>query len=365
MRDGPSSEVLAGAAGWQPSAASWLDDVLLAESVPIASGRLTASTSSQVPESLKFTVPEVDGGVSWVPDSPTHPLARFGQVVDLGIVVTSSVSGEVTTTRLGRFRITDWTHDPNAGIVEVSCVGVLGRVSEDRFVAPETPRSGGTLTSEFRRLMSPGIPVSIDPTLVDRACPRSFQWPEDRLSALYEIADAWPARISTDQWGQVRVLPPLAQSPNPVLSFTDGDGGTVVSAPRGDTRDGLFNIVAATSSATDAVAQDPARAVARLTSGPMAATDDGTGYGRVVRYWSSPLATTTSQLQAGALEILRASARPAVVRTVQCAPDPRVELDDAASVTFAGVTDWGWVVSYELPLTVADGEMRIDVGVAS
>lgn len=364
MREGPSSEVLAGAAGWAPVAASWLDGRLLAESIPIASGMLKATRSQQVPEELTFTVPDMADGFSWVPDAADHPLARNGQLIDLAIDVTSTTR-DVTRTKLGRFRVHAWEYDDVARQVTVACQGVLSRVAGDAFTVPEVPKVAGTLASEFRRLMTPGIAVLIDPTLTDRACPQSFQWADDRLDALYGIADAWPARLLADQWGQVQVLAPLPDVPTPVLWFTDGEGGTVVAAPTSDTREGLANVVVATSSATDSAGLDPVSAIARVTAGPLAALDDGTGYGRVVRKFSSPLITTRAQALAAATEIVADSARAAVVRKVAVAPDPRVELDDPVSVTRHGVPQVGWVVAYELPLTVGDGPMRIDVGVAA
>lgn len=364
MRDGPSSEVLAGAAGWRPSAASWLDGRLLADDVPILSGRLSASADLAVPERVVFTVPEVDiDGFSWVPDGADHPLAKYGQRIDLSVVVTSSLTGAETITRLGWFRVHDWAHDDASGAVRVTCLGILSQPAEDRFAVPESPRSGGTLGSEFRRLMSPGIPVSIDASLTDRACPASFQWPQDRLAALHEIAEAWPARVRADQWGEVAVLPALAEVPSPVLWFTDGQGGTLVSAPRSDTRAAGYNVFVGTSSATDSTAVDPLRAVAQIAAGPMRAVDDGTGYGRVVTYWSSPLATTQAMLQASVDTMRDNAARRSQVRTVSHVPDPRVELDDAVSVTRDGRTEWGYVVAYELPLTIGDGLARTDVGV--
>lgn len=365
MREGPSSEVLAGAPGWGTTGGVWRDGTLLAESVPIVSGRLTAARSLRVPEWVEFTVPDLVDGVSWVPDSPDHPLARYGQTVSLVTTVRSAVSAQSWQTRLGRFKIHSHEHDDVAGLVTVTAFGMLTVPDEDAFTAPETPRAGGTFASEFRRLMSPGLPVSIDPGLVDRAVPLSMMYPDDRLGALYELAKAWPARVLVDQWGQVEVLPPLPDVPSPVLVFRDGEGGTVVSAPSSDTRAGQVNVLVATSSATDSAASEPIRAVESITAGPLAATDDGTGYGRVVAKWSSPLATTAAQLSAAARTILADRARGSVVRTVTCGPDPRVELDDPVAVTRDGVTSWGWVVAYELPLTVADGPMRVDVGVSS
>ena len=336
MREGPSSEVLAGAAGWRPRLASWRDGVLLAAEVPIAGGRLSASVSLDVPERLQFTVPDEVDGFSWAPGKDhAHPLSKYGTEIDLAIVVTSSVGGAETVTRIGRFPIYEWEHDEVTGMVRVTAFGRLQTVAEDRFLIPEAPRAGGTLGSEFRRLMSPGIPVSIAAELVDRPCPQSLQWPQDRLAALYEIADAWPARIRSDQWGGTQLLPVLPDVPTPVVILAEGHGGTAVSAPTTDTRASAYNIVVGTSTETDSPSSDPLRAVARIDSGPMAATDDGTGYRRAVKYWTSPLVSNLAQLQAAVNAQRDDLARPAVVRTVTHAPDPRIDLDDAVEVRSA------------------------------
>lgn len=365
MREGPSSEVLAGAAGWWPEAASWRDGELLTgeSGIPIDSGRLYQAASLPVPDRLTFTVPDLERGTSWVPDGPGHPLSKYGSVIDVRIMVWSSVQGQPVPTRLGRFPVHHWRHDDVAGVVDVTCYGVLKWVEEDDFQTPEAPRAGGTLVSELRRLMSPGIPVYVDPALTDRACPASFQWPDNRLRALGDIVDAWPARMRPDQWGGVRVLAPVPDVPVPVVHLTDGVRGTLVSAPREDTRDGAPNVLVGTSSAPEQATSDPLTAVARITAGPMAATDDGTGYRRVVQRWSTPLARTRAQLQAAVNTRRDNLARPTVVRSVFHAPDPRIELDDAAAVTRDGRTEWGYVVACELPLTVRDGQARTDVGV--
>lgn len=366
MREGPSSEVLSGAAGWWPEAASWRDGVLLTgqSGIPIVSGRLSEAAGLAVPSKVTFAVPDWDRGTSWVPDGPDHPLSKHGSTIDLRIMVWSSVQGLPVATRLGRFRVHSWDHDDD-GLVQVEARCVYQAIAEDEFTVPESPRSGATLFSEFRRLMIPGVSVSIDPALTDRACPRTFQWPADRLAALYDIVEALPARMLPDQWGGVRLLPPLPQVPSPVLHFADGERGTLVRAPRGDTREGAANVLVGTSSAPEQASSDPLRAVAQITTGPMAATDDGAGYGRVVRRWSTPLATTQGQLQASVNTMRDRMARPTVVRTVLHAPDPRVELDDAAAVTRDGGTEWGYVVAAELPLTIDDGPARTDVGVSA
>lgn len=372
MRDTPGatdlelSRVLTGVAGWIPVVTSWLDGVPLTPSgIPIARGHMTANASSKVPDRVTLTIPEWADGVSWVPgDDPAHPLAEYGQQLIVSIRILSPVRGGWTT-RLGSFYIGSWDHDDIARTVTVTAFGVLQRAAEWEFTVPEAPRAGGTFVSEFRRLTPPGVPVYISPDLVDRPCPQSLQWQADRLGALCEIVDTWPARMLTDQYGGIQVLPELPDVPTPVLTFTDGEGGTLISAPRESTRTGRPNRVIATGSSTDATALDPVVGVWDVTSGPTQVNETGSGYGVVTHRMSSPLLETSAQAQAAARTTLARLSRPTRVRSIRCAPDPRIELDDALAVVRDDVTEWGYVVSVDLPLTIHDGDMRIDVGVTS
>lgn len=211
----------------------------------------------------------------------------------------------------------------------------------------------------MRRLLPSGMSAVIAAGLVDRACPASMAWSDDRLAAIQEIADAWPALLRTDEWGQVALRPPLPAVPVPVIWIRDGERGTLLSATRSDTREGAYNQVVARSSATD---REDIQAVASQTAGPMAVTGE---YGEVTRLWSSPLIESQAMAQASAETMLANSILPATSIPVRCPPDPRIDLDDPVEVVRGQERTWGWVTGYDLPLTVADGDMRVDVGVQS
>jgi hypothetical protein len=348
--------VLAGVFSWSCQVSSWRAGVLLAAEVPIVGGSLSGDASAKVPERVDIVVPEKgwDGTRtrSWVPGADAyHPLAKYGQQLDVVITVTSSVTGASGSVSLGRFQVQSWDHDDVARQVRVEAVGVLQRAADARFLAPEAPRPGGTFASELARLAPAGVPVEFDGALVDRPVPQSFAWDEDRLGALYDLADAWPARLRVDSAGTLRVLPPLPDLADPVLTVADGVRGTLVSAPTSDARDSIPNIVVFRGSDTD----DPARApltgvVARVPGGPMSPEE----YGEVVEFFSSPLVRTVAQAQAAVNTRLANAQRPARQRVVSCVPDPRVELDDAMEV-LTGVTH----VSTEAP-TVLDGGTTAD-----
>lgn len=364
MRPGPPDEVLSGTPLYSCRVSSWLGGELLAAQIPVESGRVTAKADQDVPEKLTLTVPRfaaaVEGGDSfdWRPGTNTRaPLARFGQQLDVTIIITSVATGDVWETRIGRYQISDWKDD-DSGTVTVTAEGLLARPRDDKLTTVTSPT--GTLKSEVRRLLPAGMGVSFDPALVDRACPSSMSWSEDRLGALKEIASAWPALLRTDEWGQVQFKAPLPATPTPVLTLTDGQGGTLVSAPRSDTRKDAFNVVVATSSASN---RADVFGVAQVTSGPMSVNGP---YGRVVKRWSSPLLDNASTAAASAQTMLDNSTRPAQSVPVTIAPDPRIDLDDPVQIRRG--TDWvlwGWVTGYDIPLTAEGGTMRIDVGVAA
>ena len=360
MRPGATDEVMAGVVGYDCIVSSWLGGSLLAASVPVASGRLVCSATQDAPESLTMRVPRFVADATlgrtfdWLPGDgdASHPLARYGQELDVSVVVRSSVTKGDTVTRLARILIQS-TRESDNGTVEVSGVGVLRHALTDLLTSPIQPT--GTLASEARRLVPAGMGVSVDPALTDRACPQSMVWSSNRLDALQEIADAWPALLRCDEWGQVRFRAPLDAAPDPIVTLHDGEGGTVAGAPRSDSRDAAFNRVIARSSASGV---EGVYAVAEVTSGPMAAAGP---YRPVTREWASPLIATTDQAAASARTMLGNSPRPAKVLPVTCAADPRYELDDPVAVVVDGVTTWGWIVGIDLPLKATDGDMRVDV----
>ncbi|UUE19319.1 hypothetical protein [Microbacterium sp. J1-1] len=392
MLDGAPDEVLAGACTWWPRVTSWLGGRMLAELVPVASGRITGDVGDDIIESLTMTVPRFaapapgENVIDWRPSSTDHALARYGQTLDVTIVVSSVITGETWETRRGRFQIKDWSDD-DAGMISVKAESLLARPRDDKIKVLSSP--SGTFSSEARRLLPAGMGASFDPALVDRAVPASMAWAKDRLKNLQDIAAAWPALLRIDPWGQVAFRAPLPKVPVPILTLRDGLGGTLISAPRSDTRTGAYNdVIAATASSDKADVQG----VASVTGGPMSVNGD---YGVVTKEWSSPLIENTRQADAAAATMLANSTRPALAIPARIVPDSRIELDDPVAVlrgarghmeivpAAGGIPEhrvwvmesadetasvdrqWGWVTAYDMPLTVSDGDMRVDVGLPS
>ena len=353
-----SDAEVAGALTWEPVVSSWLGPQWLGD-VPVAGGSVTWSTRREVPGSLELEVPRVtDGPTDWLPDGPAHPLAHFGQVLVVSLRVSTLVSGRSETIPYGRFLIQKW--EDAGGSVRVSGVSLSQRIVDDRFVSPTPTRSGGTFASEVRRIVPASLGVAVDPGLEDRLVP-AMSWDEDRMAATLELGKAWPARVREDMSGVVRYLPPL-EATSPVLTLTDGVGGTVVDAYPSGTREGVHNVVVARGQDSDDSGVPAIQAIAEQTTGPYSVHT----YGRVVRFFSSPLIGTTGAAANTATTLLADELRPASTLPVTMAPDPRVELDDLIEIrTDRGtVRRWGFVSGIQVPLT-PDSDMRADVEVVA
>lgn len=354
-----------GALTWEPVVSSWLGSQWLGD-VPAVAGSVTWSSRREVPGSLDMRVPawapEHEGGPfrSWVPDTYDydHPLAAMGQVLTVGVRVSTTLSLRSWIIPQGRFLISETAEDADG--VQVQGLSLTQRIVGDRFPSPMSTRAGGTLASEARRLVPASMSLMIHPDLRDRDVP-SMSWDESRIQSLSDLAKAWPARLREDMEGTIRFLPPLPDTVTPVLTLTDGEGGTVVSAYTSQSREGVYTSVVARGQDTDP--ERPAfQGEAIQQSGPYAADR----YGLERRFFASPLLTSQDAAEKAARTVLADSIRPARTVPVVMASDPRIEVDDPIRIiTDAGTPRqrerYGWVSGIQMPLTWRDPVMRVDV----
>ncbi|MDO4243809.1 MAG: hypothetical protein Q4C85_08660 [Actinomyces sp.] len=349
---------------------SWLGSRWLGR-VPVVSGSVSWSASQQVQGTLSLTVPRL-GSVSedepardFTPTTPESPLACFGQVLRVTIEVESLVTGLRHTEPAGAFLVTG--SDVSRGTVTVSGKSLLQRVEEDRLTSPTVPRAGGTLASEMRRLLGGHMGLVVDPRLTDRACPTSMTWGESRIDALFEIADAWPARLREGRDGVLYVLPPVDEGAAPSRTMTDGEGGTVIAAKRTESREKVYNRVVARGQQQGDSGQPTFQAVVDQRTGPMATSGP---YGVVTRFFSSPLITSPRSAMSAAVTMLETSVRRSWTIPVEHTPDPSIRLDEVVDLRVspdAGTAPLrmrGVVASVDIPLT-HEGTARTDVEVTS
>ena len=364
------SEALSSAFSWEARVDSWLGQTWLGR-VPVKAGSVTWTTSQQVQGTLSLTVPRIgavsqdEGARDWTPLAPDSPLAAMGQVLHVQVTVASLVSTDRWDIPLGRFLITQW--EVGATDIRVTGKSPLQRLEDDRLTSPTVPYSGGTLASELRRLVGGHMGVIVSDALTNRPCP-SMSWGESRIDAIYEIADAWPARLREGPDGVLYVLPPVpAITECPETTLTDGEAGTVIGVTRQGSRAGIFNRIVARGQEQDDAGQPRFQAIIDQTTGPLRTSGP---YGIVTRFFSSPLITSKQAALNSATTMLATSIRQKTTVPVTHTPNPTLTLDTPVELITANIdgaatiTQWGIVTSTEIPL-VYSGTSRSDVEVVT
>lgn len=308
-------------------AESWLGSELLAADIPISGGGEAVDQSSAVPETVTLQVPRLDRGVSWNPLDPGHPLAPYGQRIRVSYGVDTAFDTTEWITR-GWFLVTD--PQVNGDEVTITCNGLLELIQEAKFVAPFEPT--GTFISTVRGLVEPALTVSFDGTLVNRSIPVGMQWDEDRIGALFEVLDAWPAVAHVNTAGVLVVEPPTIGAGTSVMNLTNGVGGTVVEWQGGGNREGAFNIVVAKGEDANG---NQIRGVASDVSGTSPLRISGPFNPLPVPFvFASPLLTTVAQCRAAAATILERKRREASRKvSATLVPHPGVVAGDTFTLT--------------------------------
>ena len=338
----------------QIRAESWRDGELLSDDVPVADGGEERDQSLTVPERITLTVPRRDRGTDWSPIGPDHPLAAYGQQLRISYGV--DVGGGFEWINRGWFLITEATTDGDT--VSVQAEGLLTLIQEAKFAAPFQP--SGTLQSTVQALVEPALTVEVDSALVDRSVPVGMQWDDDRIGALSEVLDAWPAVPRVTEDGVLRIEP-LATTGTPVLSLTDGAGGTVVRWLASSNRSGAATVVVARGEGAagtqiQGVAYDTDTASPLRYGGPFSPLP-------VPYFFTSPLLATVAQCRAAAATTLVRLRRSASRQlTVTMVPHPGLMTGDVVSLTGAGLTDAPCMID-TLSLPYSPGEMRLTVRV--
>lgn len=341
----------------QIRAESWLGDTLLADAIPISDGNETRDRSLNIPEQISLTLPRRDRGFDWSPGTdPTHPLAAYGQQlrIDYGI----DIGGSTEWINRGWFLITESSTDGDT--VTVTCQGLLTLIDEAKLVAPYQPSTTDTLASTIRGLIEPALTVIFDGTLTDRAVPIGMQWDTDRLGAVTEVLDAWPADAVVTEDGYLHIGP-VSDSGTPVLSLTDASTGTVIQWQGTTSRDGAFNAVVAQG-------EDPAGnqiqgvVYDQNSASPFYVGGAFNPFPVPYAYQSSLLTTVTQCRSSAAATLLRLRRTSSRKLGVTMVPHPGLVCGDIVSVTGAGLTNTPCVIE-SLSLPYSPAEMNLTVRV--
>lgn len=339
-------------------AESWLGDTLLADDIPIADGSESRDRSLNIPEQISLTLPRRDRGFDWAPGiDATHPLAAYGQQlrIDYGV----DVGGQYEWINRGWFLITDSSTDGDT--VSVTCAGLLSLIDEAKLVAPFQPSTTDTLGSTIRSLVEPALTTILDGTLTDRAVPIGMQWDTDRLAAVTEVLNAWPADATVTQDGYL-LIGPVTDSGSPVLTLTDDPhSGTVIQWQGASSRDGAFNTVIAQGE--DSAGNQIQGVVYDQNSASPFYIGGAFNPFPVPYSYQSSLLTTVTQCRTSAAATLKRLRRTSSRKIgVTMVPHPGLIAGDIVTVTGAGLSSAPCVIE-ALSLPYSPGEMTLTVRV--
>lgn len=309
-------------------AESWLGDRLLADDIPVADGLETVDRTLRVPERVVLTVPVRERGVDWSPTAPGAPLAAFGQRLRITLGV-SLPGGRVEWLNRGWFLITDSGVEDDE--VQVEAIGLLGLVDEARLVSPYQP--SGTMLSTLRALVEPALTVDATQAPPNRNIPSTIAVDDDRLGAVLDLLDAWPADVFVTQDGYLKLVP-AGVNGTAALHLTDGVGGTVLRWSGQTSRGGAVNVVVARGSAADGgflqgVAYDLTTTSPTFIGGEFSPLS-------VPYVFTSSALTNITECQSAAEAILARRRRLNGRKlTADVVPDPRIQTGDVVTVTSA------------------------------
>lgn len=268
--------------------------------IPIVSGDVQLDGTADVWATLQM---ETEG--RWWPTRASDPLAPYGQEVfaraglDLG-------GGGVLWTPLGFFRVDSVEQDDaTRGLLRITGSDRMAGIIDARFTSPRQLTAGSVVGQVIRDLVQevfPAAEVVFDDAFEFATLGRTVTAEEHRHEAIKEIVRSAGKLWHWDGEGRLQIR--FAPDPDrPLWHVRAGRDGVLVRAGRSLTRAGVRNalVVRGEGAADD---EDPVQVVV-VDDGPNSPTRWGGPFGKVPRFYSSPLITTEAQAVSAGEGILR------------------------------------------------------------
>jgi len=325
---------------YTPTVKTYLDGVELG-TVLLQSGRIRVSGRTQVRRRAYLTVPESQ----W-----TDQLSAYG--VELRAWVTVA-AGNITYPPVPVFtgRVERRERSRRSGLVQVECWDRFAAINDDAFETPRATPAGARIADATATLIKethPSVAVT-DLTGLPSTVPAGLTWDlgdGSRGLAIDRMALAIGAEIVALPDGNFlqRLYPTLTDEP--AWQVATGPGGVIVADAQVETRTGVANRWIITGNQTAAGVS--VREVATIIGGTLRY---GGPYGRVVRYHTDPMITSTvqaSQVGAAILARVEGMARQRIVTVIA---NPALEAGDVLAVSTADGLELHIADEFDVPLT--------------
>lgn len=322
------------------------------ESLPkYLSGYVTATLNSRVARQCRLVFDE-----SMYPFEETDLLAPYGNMIRAtrGIEFADG-SRFAWTVFLGRIQLT--TLDPG-GTCTVQAADLAADVLEVKFLEPENSTPGTTVPTEVTRLISDAVPLATFGTFDAPALAvQPLTWQLDRGQALDELATSagsfWYPLADGDF-----VLRRYAWTvfSTPVVTYSDGEGGEVVTSSASRAREDVYNSLTVTGERLNG---DDAVFATATDNNPASPTFFGGTFGRRHQMLRLQTPSTQGAAQAAADDNLRKVTALVDAWDWEMSVDAALELGDTVALDVRGRSDIIQVVSgFRIPLDLS-GPMEV------
>lgn len=327
----------------------YYNGAVLAADLPIADGSVTIDRGSSVRRTLSLTIADP----SYLPWNASDPLAVYGQRIQVsyGIVL----GGVTESIPLGTFRINEPQGDTIFGPVTLTGQSSEVDIQDDVFQVPTSTRGYGGCVDAISALIHQTLPnatvVNLTSDGRNPSCAvATFDAQASRWDAVTQIATAMQAEIFVDALDRFVITDiPNVLAGSVVWSVADDEGGTLMAASRQMSRTAVYNAVVVTGE-NSSTAAPPVYAIAKDVD-PASPTRWGGPYGKVTKFVSNPLLTTSGGCQAVANSLLFDATAPNVQTTVQNSVNPAIEAGDVGRVTDGLRKELFIAQSVTIPLT--------------
>jgi hypothetical protein len=328
---------------------------VLLGTVDTSEGSISVTARNRVRRTAELTVPSAL--------FPTDPFASllspYGNYLQVWRGIDFGDIQELIPAFYGRVDGVD-DSDQFDGKIEVRCTDRMADVNDARFETPRAAPTGTPIVYAITGLLGeacPGVGIDIAAGVnATSQVPSGLMWDTDRGKAVDDLAQSIGAEVFAKPDGrfQVRNVPTLNDTP--AWTVNEGAHGTLVTAGRNVTRDGVYNVVV--TIVERANGDTPIRFVAEDTN-PASPTYVGGVFGRVPRFLRNPLVTTPDQAETAGTALLARSIGATRTRTITCIPNPAAEAGDVITALVAGVTETHIADEFTLPIHADGGAMTV------
>lgn len=314
-------------------------------------GTVSATLNSRVTRELQFSVP-----YDMYPLSPTDLLAPFGNEIRAYAGIKLGDGSAVYTWPVFRGRIRQ-VRQYSTGNVSVVCTDRASDVTDHAFISPQNSDTGNSVYLEFVRLVSDAvIDASFGVSDEFATLVQPLTWEFNRAAALDELAETMGALwycLANGDFVMRRY--PWTQPGMPVITLTDGAGGTVNSWEALRDRNMIYNVVTVTGERLNGAA--PVFGTA-MDINPLSPTyvDGGFGVRSLLERLQTP--ATMGRAEGAAAERLAVSVAPIESFQLRAIPDASLELGDIITLIIEGRTVTQVVSGLSVPLGM-DSDMFV------